>query len=193
MTKEFTMPSAPKWYRKQGLSHCGLYSIEAILSASGLNNQNNKPNSFSQTLFQRILGITSISALEEILRVHGFETSSGTAINLSDQEKLVFLKKKLFEGKTIIICIGNGYMNARSSYCSLKACVASHWITLWGYNETRRVFYIYDSKMPRNINSNLPIGNTEVSYDDLLRDWAKRGIRMRPRRNLYILAKIKLS
>lgn len=50
--------------------------------------------------------------------------------------------------------------------------IVPHWITLWGYDDKEKVFYVYDSGLTKNLyDRNVAIGNTKRTYDEILRDW----------------------
>ena len=47
-----------------------------------------------------------------------------------------------------------------------------HFVSIWGYDDTEGVFYIYDSTVPKEYYSkNIPIENIKRPYKDFLRDW----------------------
>lgn len=82
--------------------------------------------------------------------------------------------------------IGNGYLKS-GKYSPFIASFMGHWITLWGYNDKEKAFYVYDSYVPaRRHNKTIPIGNTKRTYEEVLRDWGK-GF-PHSRRYLYIVA-----
>jgi len=69
-----------------------------------------------------------------------------------------------------MIRIGNGYLDC--DYNPIIGRIIPHWITLWGYDNTKNVFYVYDSGLPvRHWDKSLPIGNTARTYTEILRDW----------------------
>lgn len=47
-----------------------------------------------------------------------------------------------------------------------------HWIAIGGYDDEKKIFYIYDSSFGLNsTNPNLPIGNSTIKYEDLDKLW----------------------
>ena len=72
-----------------------------------------------------------------------------------------------------MIRIGNGFLK-NGKYNSLVAYFVGHWITLWGYDDEKQIFYIYDSYVPlAKHNKNIPVGNTMRTFEEILRDWGK--------------------
>ena len=58
----------------------------------------------------------------------------------------------------------------------LQALIIGHWVSLWGFDDKKKVFYLYDSAVPlKEWKKNLPIGNVIRSYDNVLRDWELGG------------------
>ncbi|MEK6842215.1 MAG: hypothetical protein AABX84_00205, partial [Nanoarchaeota archaeon] len=51
----------------------------------------------------------------------------------------------------------------------LRQKLIAHWISVWGYNNKEKVFYIYDSFVRKK--DKIPIGNVKRTYSQLLRDW----------------------
>lgn len=160
----------PKEYLKQGPSHCGAYSVKAILDAYGLGDKNN-PKEYHTHWFSALTG-NSLGKLyyAHILNSYGLKACIKTAKLLPDDGKIKLLKSFLAEGNPVMLRIGNGYMTNR--YNSLLGKIVGHWITIWGYDEVKQVFYIYDSGLPqKHWDSSLPIGNTTRTYQEILRDW----------------------
>ena len=82
--------------------------------------------------------------------------------------------------------IGNGYRQ-NGSYSSLRAKLVLHWITLWGYDDSKGVFYVYDSAVPKSLyDKDIPIGNKKREYEKVVRDWGAGFISFGFWRYLYI-------
>lgn len=163
----------PKEYLKQGLMHCGAYSVKGILSAYGRDVKKD-PRDYEVSIFARLVGITNgLTNWPKVLKDFGIDAGKGSANNLSKEQRLSLLKKLIDEDKPVMVRIGNGYLQS-GRYSKFIASFMGHWITLWGYNDEERIFYVYDSCVPlARHDKNIPIGNTKRTYAEILRDWGK--------------------
>ncbi|MDA1317329.1 MAG: hypothetical protein O3B87_04900, partial [bacterium] len=67
---------------------------------------------------------------------------------------------------------GYSYRIGAITHSALKNLLVGHFVSVWGYDDTEGVFYIYDSTVPKEYYSkNIPIGNIKRPYKDFLRDW----------------------
>jgi hypothetical protein len=166
------LPIKPAEYLQQGPTHCGAYSVKGILSAFGID-ETRHPKEYHPSWLGKITGFTlGNNYYVNILRSHGVKADRKTASHLPDLEKVYALKWLLANGAPVMVNIGNGYINSQR-YNPFLGRVVRHWITLWGYDDNERVFYVYDSALPKqHWDQTLPIGNTSRSYNELLRDWS---------------------
>lgn len=172
LPSKFILSIRPKEYLKQGLSHCGAYSVKAILSAYGKDNKQH-PKAYHPHWIGRVTGFTfGRTYWVNILRNYGIHAEVGRAKHLSDEKKLIFLKSLLATNNPVMIRIGNGYWRG-NSFNLILSKVIPHFITLWGYDDRNKLFYVYDSGLsPEYYTNNIPIGNTIRTYSEILRDWA---------------------
>ena len=166
---KFILKIKPKEYLKQGLSYCGGYAIKGILSAFR-KDDGRKPENY--TPFH---SISTIDFIVKKLEEHGLKAVEYNAQNFTDKERLDILKADLRKNYPAILRTGNGYMpNGKFNY--LQALIFTHWVSVWGFDDNKRIFYLYDSAAPlKNWKRNLPVGNVARSYDDVLRDWRLGG------------------
>jgi|SRR3989344_4935540 len=171
LPSKYSLPNKPKEYLQQGPSHCGAYSVKAILSAYGLDNKSH-PKFYHPNWFGQITGLTlGKNYYVKILESYGIEAERKSAESLSGSEKIILIKTLLAQNTPVMIRIGNGYYHS-NEYNPALGKVVAHWITLWGYDDEKQLFYVYDSGMlNRHWNKNIPIGNTTRTYKELLRDW----------------------
>ena len=109
----------------------------------------------------------------KVLRSYGIPAERGDAKKLTDEQRIVLLEKLIDEDKVVMLRIGNGYSKS-GKYSSFVASFLGHWITLWGYNDDEKVFYVYDSYVSlKRHDKRIPIGNTKRTYAEILRDWCK--------------------
>ena len=163
----------PNQYLEQGLTQCGAYSVKAILSAYGKDVKGH-PREYQPNLFTKYTG-TNIgpSFLDKILKKYGVHARKAYVTNLSDTERLEVLKKSLDNNSPVMLRIGNGY-GKDGKYRPWVASFLGHWITLWGYDDEKGLFYVYDSYVAKNKHDKtVPIGNITRTYAEVLRDWGK--------------------
>lgn len=112
----------------------------------------------------------------KILQENGIATNKGNLQGRSRPEKIEFLKESLKEKNPIVLLVFNGYKR-NGKYFLFKSFFCIHRITLRWFDDEKRVFYVYDSTVPKHkYDPSLPIGNKAVTYEKLLRDWAKGNI-----------------
>lgn len=162
------MSKKPKEYLKQGLTGCGAFSVKGILSAYG---KDDKTHPF-QYYPLSIIGFGSTpSRWVKILRAYGLDAKLHSSRQMSDEQKLNTLKSLLRNDTPVMLFIGNGY-RGNGIWSKIRWQLISHWITLWGFNEEKGIFYIYDSAVPlRYHDKNIPTGNVERTYRQVMHDW----------------------
>lgn len=168
---KFIVSREPEQYLKQGLSHCGVYMLKGILSAYGKDDKNHPKEYHTNWVGRNLFSFTTgREYYDKIFASYGIQTETNSAQYLSNEERLNLLKALLVEDNPVMIRIGNGYINC--TYNPLVGQFMPHWITSWGYDDERKIFYVYDSGLPKKCwNTNLPIGNTARTYKEILRDW----------------------
>ncbi|MBI3558759.1 hypothetical protein HY085_00010 [Candidatus Gottesmanbacteria bacterium] len=152
--KKFILSIRPKEYLTQGPSHCGVYSVKAILSAYDLDTKNH-PGEYHPSWFGRLTGATlGRDYYPRILEAYGLKASILTADKLPVVEKLDILKKLLAKNTPVMIRIGNGYDTDK--YNPITGKIVGHWIGL-----------------PKKYwSKNISTGNTVRTYQEILRDWS---------------------
>lgn len=168
---KYILSIRPKEYLTQGLSHCGAYSVKGILSAYGIDNKSH-PKEYHPQWLGKTIGITfGKDYYANILRSYGIKANVGNADQISSQDKLNLLKAHLSGNNPIMLRIGNGFWSGKS-FNYLLSRLTPHWITLWGYDDQKEIFYVYDSGLsPEYYTKDIPIGNTIRTYSEILRDW----------------------
>lgn len=166
------VPVKPVRYLSQGLTNCGLYAVEGVLSAYGKNLEKMHPSKFHMNFVQYIFGLTPASLITKVLGKFGIAAQIGDASTWSNEKRLEYLKQTLATGRPIIIRIGGAYYGD-GIYKPFWGKVIGHWVTLWGYNDETKQFYIYDSAVAYQHYQSVPVGNVSRSYIDVLRDWGQ--------------------
>jgi len=170
--KEFIVNKTPREYLKQGTTHCGVYTVKAILSAYGKDDKSD-PEDYHFNSFGRILGSSTSEDIIKILKNYDINAEVKSASKASD--KLSILIDALKKGNPVIIRIGNGYKD-NGEYSVLQANLFGHWISVWGYNNEEKVFYVYDASISKEKYDVIPVGNKKRTFDEILRDWSMSGL-----------------
>lgn len=167
---KYVLTIKPKEYLQQGPSHCGVYSVKAILSAYGLDTKGH-PKNYHPHWIGRLTGSTfGREYYVRILKDSGIDAEVKTSESVTNKERIKLLKKLLSQNTPVMIRIGNGYVS--NKYNSIIGRLIPHWITLWGYDDNEQLFLVYDSGLPKRYwNKNLPVGNTRRTYNEIMRDW----------------------
>ncbi|OGZ96845.1 MAG: hypothetical protein A3J10_03530 [Candidatus Sungbacteria bacterium RIFCSPLOWO2_02_FULL_54_10] len=164
---KFVVSKKPKEYLKQGPTGCGLYAIKGILSAYG---KDDGRNPFAYWHGGILPFITTRLRLIGILCSYGFDAKWGHMRELSDEQKIAALQGLLRRDTPVMMHIGNGYRKD-GIWSKLRWRIVSHWITLWGFDDEKGVFYIYDPCVPlRYHDKSIPVGNVQRTYQQVLRD-----------------------
>jgi hypothetical protein len=150
---------------QQGLT-CGEFNLMGILAAFNLDYH--KPERVRLRIW--LLGYSFIQDIADRLEAHGLSAPVRHANHLSDDNKLDLLKSQLDQDQPVLMAIGNGHLN-RGRYVPLARFFLGHFITLYGYSDRERRFYIYDPYLEGDYPDEIPVGNEIRSYDQLLRDW----------------------
>jgi len=163
----------PKEYLKQGKVHCGVYTAKAVLEAFGKGVHRN-PREYHVSFLNKITGcMFRDQDLVNVFKKYGLQTKVKCAKNLEGEQKLQVLKKTLLNNRPIPVFISNGYKYTKNGieYSELKSFLVGHIISVWGYNDKEKVFYIYDSAVPKSHYDKISIGNIKRTYKEFLRDW----------------------
>lgn len=67
-----------------------------------------------------------------------------------------------------MLLIANAYGGGKRSKW-VHTLYRRHYITLWGYDERKQIFFIYDSNTKKRIFPDMPIGNSYLTYKELVR------------------------
>ena len=171
LPKRFIVYKKPKGYLMQGLSHCGVYCVKAILSAYNKDDKQHPKEYQTNWIGKNLFSFaTGIKYYDKIFASYGITSETQSAENLSDREGVELLKTLLSRDTPTMIRIGNGYLG--DGYNPVIGRLTPHWITLWGYDDSKKIFYVYDSALAiKYWDKTLLTGNTTRTYQEILRDW----------------------
>ena len=112
--------------------------------------------------------------LIDVFQKWGLKSRAIYLNKVNDQERIYTLKKLLLKNKPIPAFVSNGYTytEGNTKYSAFKSLLVGHIISIWGYDDRERVFYLYDSAVSKEYyDKDIPIGNVKRTYEDFLRDW----------------------
>ena len=165
---EHILSKKPKQYLQQWFGYCGCYTIKAVVSAFG-QNSNKHPKEYHPRK-HRLTGLMLPKDMLKALQMNGLKGKLYTANGFLEKQKIDVLKKALDKNQPVILLVGNGY-SWTGKYSAIRRFLISHWISLWGYDDKKKIFYVYDSIIGNENVNKLPTGNTTRTYKEILRDW----------------------
>ena len=115
-------------------------------------------------------GFTTPKLIQETLKHYGFDAPTNRVNKFSNDNKIKAIKKEVDKNHPVILLIGNGY-SPTGKYSKLRMNFLSHWISIWGYDDKKKVFFIYDSYVDPTCYDKIPVGNIKRTYEQVLRDW----------------------
>ncbi len=167
---EIIVPYAPPEYSQQPSSDdCGFYSIHALLSALGLAYKD-KPEKYPKNLIEKALGATMPSSIPKLLAQVGINSEVRSAWDLDNQGRLEVIKREIDKGHPVILLVRSPGRYGESLYGKARRNWMGHWISIWGYDDEKKIFYVYDSAK-QDSSGTLPIGNAQRTFEELSRDW----------------------
>lgn len=163
----FILSKKPKEYLKQGPTGCGAFSVKGILSAYG---KDDKTHPFQYLPLSFFPFVTNVFHWVEVLRSYGLDARMQSLHNMTDEQRINTLKDALRSDTPVMLAVGNGY-RGRGIWSRIRWQLIHHWITLWGFDDEKGIFYIYDSGVPlRHHDKSIPIGNISRTYQQVARD-----------------------
>jgi len=157
---------APKSYAHQKGLTCGDYNVRGILG--GFNITYQAPD--KQRLRVRIFGLSFIKDISELLQAHGLSAPVRYASKLADNDKLKTVKEHIDKDEPVLLAIGNGHLS-RNVYSPIARILIGHFITVYGYNTSQEIFYVYDPYLEGPYHEEIPVGNEVRTFREFLRDW----------------------
>jgi len=139
---------------------CGSYTAEWVSRAVGIENT---PSNFLLSgpvwfdLFRPIIP----RDMRKLFKAKGMTTIEMHLSEFTLEEKLNWLKNEI--------------VNLKRPPVVLIRTATLHWIAVGGYDDKKKLFYIYDSRIGvDSFGTVLPIGNSTMTYADMLFLWSGR-------------------
>lgn len=161
---------SPKQYIPQKKRFCGAYVLKAIFSMYNMDAKNSaeqylpKVNRFFQgfSLPRRIM----IELRKRGFTTRGHRTNKTLSVNTS----LSLLKEELAQNRPVIMLVSNLF-SPKHVYSSKRKKLRPHWVLLLGYDNVKKIFYLYDSSVHKSAYQKVPIGNIAVPYGLIYDAW----------------------
>lgn len=153
--------------RKSGvIGTCAMHALKALIEGYDPSTVQ-QVKAYARDVFSKISGFMLPFSVTRVLRKHHIPYETFSARGYSYQQKVNILKNKLKTGP-ILLLIANAYGSGENPSVP-RSLLHWHYITLRGYDEKKQVFFIYDSNTKKRKFSNLPIGNSRFTYQELIR------------------------
>ena len=158
---------APKEYPHQEGLTCGEYNVKGILDGFQIPYQ----HPAKLRLRIRIFGYSFIEDISTLLQAHGVSAPVRYAAHLSEEQRIRTVKNHIDKGQPVLLAIGNGHLR-RGTYSPIARRLIGHFITVYGYSDIEKVFYVYDPYLEGPYHEAIPVGNEVRTFKELLRDWS---------------------
>ena len=147
---------------------CGMYALKAVIewyNGSQINNY----RYYASNRFTRKTWYMFPGWLLKVLNQNGLPSKRIHCRWIGKEKKIEELKSLLHKWPVILL-ISHMYSSKRN-FSLDRAIRFQHYISLWWYDDEKRVFYVYDSNVEKTHHKGdtLPVGNIMLGYDKLLR------------------------
>lgn len=146
---------------------CGMYTLKAVIEWYNQSQINNYRYYANDRLSKKTWYMLPWW-LMKVLRQSWLSARRIYCRWMRKEQKLDILRSMIRQGPVILL-ISHAYSSKR--YFSFRrACTLQHYISLWWYDDDKRIFYVYDSNTEKthHIGNTLAVGNIILSYDSLL-------------------------
>ncbi len=147
---------------------CGMYTLKAVIEWYNGSQINNR-RYYANNLFAKKTGYMFPSWLMKVLSQNGLPVKKIHCRWTRKEKKIEKLKELLHKGPVVLL-ISHAYSSTRH-FSFRRAFTLQHYISLRGYDDEKRIFYVYDSNVEKTHHKGdtLPVGNILLEYDRLLR------------------------
>lgn len=151
-----TNPAIDHW------SHirCGSYTSEWVAQAVGIKAAPANRILRGPMWFDLFRPVTP-GDMRKLFKTRGMTTIEMRLGGLTNEERLLWIKNEIVTKKRPPVI--------------LTRAKTLHWLAIGGYDDRKKVFYVYDSRVGEDsFNMSLPIGNRQMSYDEVVESWRGR-------------------
>jgi hypothetical protein len=167
---QYIVAKFPSWFPSKDSRRwtCGMYTLKAVIEWFNGSQINNYKNYASGWLSRNTWYMLPWGLLK-VLRHHWLSSQRVYCKWTKKTNKIKELQTLLNKGPVILL-ISHAYSSKRD-FSFRRAFMLQHYISLWWYDDEKRVFYVYDSntEKPHHKWETLPVGNILLEYDKLLR------------------------
>jgi hypothetical protein len=156
----------PSKYKTQKGLTCGEINTKTIIQGFG---RNYKPLK-SMPLRVKIFGFSFVQDILNLIKENGLYSTIQYATGIDDNERIEIIKKHIDHDEPVLLAIGNGHIRRGENNPILRFLVG-HFITVYGYDDQEKIFYIYDSYLKGNYERDIPVGNEVRTFQEFLQDW----------------------
>ena len=144
----FIAQTPPEWFplRNRKIWGCAHYSLKAVIEWE--RNIEKPIENYSSDWRSRNTYLMTPWWIKKVLKKYRLKYTVLNARKLGDDERLFLLKMNLKDGPIILLTAN--WQTKKKWFSWEKALTHWHYVTLWGYNDKKKIFYVYDSNTKRN-------------------------------------------
>jgi len=156
----------PEWFplRDRKFWWCAHYSLKAVIEWNWWKVKNIE--AYSSDWWSRKTYFMTPWWIKKVLKKYKLSYTILNARKLNDNERLFLLKQNIKDGP-IILLVAN-WQTRKKRFSRGRALVHRHYVTLWWFNEKKKIFYVYDSNTKRSLWKRWIL---EVPYKYILKEW----------------------
>ena len=159
----------PDWFplRKRKIWWCAHYSLKAVIEWKKWNTHDIEH--YSSGWRSRNTYLMTPRWIIKVLKKNNMKYSILKAKKMDEHEKLSLLKDNLKKWP-IILLVAN-WQTKSNRFNLRRALVHWHYVTLWGYNDSQQIFYVYDSNTKRKTLDTKMKWTLKIPYKYILKEW----------------------
>ena len=159
----------PDWFpiRNRKIWWCAHYSLKAVIEWN--NKKVKNIEDYSSDWRSRKTYFMTPWWIKKVLKKYKLKYTILNARKLNNDERLFLLKQNLKDWP-IILLIAN-WQTKKKRFSRWKALTHRHYITLWWYNDKKKIFYVYDSNTKRETENRIIKWTLEIPYKYILKEW----------------------
>lgn len=162
----FIAQTPPEWFplRNRKIWGCAHYSLKAVIEWE--KNIEKSIENYSSDWWSRNTYLMTPWWIKKVLKKYKLKYTILNARKLGDEERLFLLKMNLKDGPIILLTAN--WQTKKKWFSWKKALTHWHYVTLRGYNDKKKIFYVYDSNTKRNPWKQWTL---EIPYKYVLMGW----------------------